>query len=125
MAVGAPRPGAVSPDPANDLNEYCTMNKTLEYMASGVPVAAFDLVETRVSAGEAGAYATPNDPAELAELVLALLDDPDRRAEMGRVGRERLAGPLSCSRSAEQLRAAYEAAVERRAGRRSPGSIGA
>jgi glycosyltransferase involved in cell wall biosynthesis len=26
---------AVSPDPANDFNEYCTMNKTLEYMATG------------------------------------------------------------------------------------------
>ena len=23
---------AISPDPANDFNEYCTMNKTLEYM---------------------------------------------------------------------------------------------
>jgi glycosyltransferase involved in cell wall biosynthesis len=116
---------AVSPDPANDFNEHCTMNKTLEYMASGVPVAAFDLVETRVSAAEAGAYATPNDPGELAALIIGLLDDPDRRAEMGRIGRERLAGPLSWSHSAEQLRAAYEAAVERRAGTRSPGSIGA
>ena len=116
---------AVSPDPANDFNEYCTMNKTLEYMAAGVPVVAFDLVETRVSAAEAGAYATPNDPVELAGLVIELLDDPARRAEMGRIGMERLAGPLSWSRSAEQLRAAYEAAVARRTSGPDAGSIGA
>ena len=52
---------AISPDPANDFNEYCTMNKTLEYMAIGLPVVAFDLEETRVSAGDAAVYATPND----------------------------------------------------------------
>jgi len=116
---------AVSPDPANDFNEHCTMNKTLEYMASGVPVAAFDLTETRVSAADAGAYAQPNDPVRLAGLVLELLDDPDRRDEMGRIGMERLAGPLSWSRSAEQLLAAYQAAVERRGATRNTGSIGA
>jgi glycosyltransferase involved in cell wall biosynthesis len=108
---------AVSPDPANNFNEYCTMNKTLEYMASGVAVAAFDLEETRTSAGEAAVYATPNDPAELAGCVLALLDDPARRARMGEIGRQRMGGPLSWKSSAVQLLAAYEAAVAaRRAG---------
>jgi glycosyltransferase involved in cell wall biosynthesis len=107
---------AVSPDPANDFNEYCTMNKTLEYMAVGVPVVAFDLEETRVSAADAAVYAAPNDPGGLAELVVELLDDPARRAEMGRVGRERLAGPLAWERSADSLRAAYDAAVSVRTG---------
>jgi glycosyltransferase involved in cell wall biosynthesis len=117
---------AVSPDPANGFNEHCTMNKTLEYMAAGVPVAAFDLAETRVSAAEAGVYATPNDASELARLVLELLDDPQRRTTMGRAGMERLAGPLAWSRSAAQLLAAYEAAVARHRGEgRRTGSIGA
>jgi glycosyltransferase involved in cell wall biosynthesis len=98
---------AISPDPANDFNEYCTMNKTLEYMATSTPVVAFDLEETRVSAGDAAVYATPNDPAELARLTVELLDDPERRARMGRIGRERVAGPLSWSVSAERLLAAY------------------
>ena len=104
---------AVSPDPANDFNEYCTMNKTLEYMALAVPVVAFDLEETRVSAGDAAVYATPNDPAEIARLVLELLDDPERRAEMGRVGQKRVRGPLSWRVSAESLLAAYGAASVR------------
>jgi glycosyltransferase involved in cell wall biosynthesis len=101
----------VSPDPKNGFNELCTMNKTLEYMAMGLPTAAFDLEETRVSAGDAAIYATPNDPRELASAILALIDDPERRAEMGRLGRERIAGPLSWSVSAGQLLAAYEAAL--------------
>src|SRR4030095_11542673 len=81
---------AVSPDPANDFNEYCTMNKTLEYMAMGVPVVAFDLEETRVSAGDAAVYAPPNDAGALGRLVVELLADPERRAAMGRTGQERV-----------------------------------
>ena len=47
----------ISPDPKNPLNDLSTMNKTMEYMAFGLPVVAFDLRETRVSAGDAGVYA--------------------------------------------------------------------
>jgi glycosyltransferase involved in cell wall biosynthesis len=104
---------AISPDPANDFNEYCTMNKTLEYMAVGVPVVAFDLEETRVSAADAAAYATPNRPVDLAGLVMELLDDPERRARMAEIGRQRVSGPLSWANSARNLLAAYEAAVAR------------
>ena len=104
---------AISPDPANDFNEYCTMNKTLEYMAVGVPVVAFDLEETRVSAADAAAYATPNDPAGLAELTMELLDDPQRRAAMGELGRTRVAGKLSWTNSAANLLAAYALATGR------------
>ena len=41
----------ISPDPKNPLNDLSTMNKTMEYMAFELPVVAFDLRETRVSAG--------------------------------------------------------------------------
>ena len=39
------------------------------------------------------------------------LDDPERRAKMAEVGRERITGPLSWRRSAEHLRAAYDRAL--------------
>lgn len=107
---------ALSPDPANGFNEYCTMNKTLEYMAAGVPVVAFDLTETRVSAGDAAIYATPNDAAELAGLAAELLRSPERRAEMGRIGRDRIQGDLAWRVSAANLTAAYRAAVSARRG---------
>ena len=51
----------LSPDPLNPLNDVSTMNKTMEYMAFELPVVAFDLKETRVSAGPAAVYAPPND----------------------------------------------------------------
>jgi glycosyltransferase involved in cell wall biosynthesis len=106
---------AISPDPANDFNEYCTMNKTLEYMAMGVPAVAFDLEETRVSAADAALYAPPNDTAALAELVVELLHDPARRTAMAEAGRQRMAGPLAWRVSAENLVAAYDRAAARRA----------
>jgi glycosyltransferase involved in cell wall biosynthesis len=110
---------AVSPDPANDFNEYCTMNKTLEYMAVGIPVVAFDLEETRVSAGDAALYAAPNEPAGLATRIVELLDDPARRKRMGARGRARIAGELGWERSAEQLLAAYRHATTARTSERS------
>ncbi len=82
------------PDPKNPLNDLSTMNKTMEYMAFGLPVVAFDLRETRVSAGEAAAYAAPNEVSELADVISSLLDDPERRARMGRFGRERVVSEL-------------------------------
>jgi len=63
----------LSPDPKNPLNDVSTMNKTMEYMAFELPVVAFDLVETRVSAAEAAVYARPNDVEEFADAVLDLL----------------------------------------------------
>jgi len=43
----------LSPDPLNPLNDVSTMNKMVEYMAMGRPIVSFDLVEARVSAGDA------------------------------------------------------------------------
>ncbi len=82
------------PDPKNPLNDLSTMNKTMEYMSFGLPVVAFDLRETRVSAGAAAAYAVPNDVSDLACTIVRLLDDPERRVRMARLGRERVVSEL-------------------------------
>jgi len=91
------------PDPKNPLNDLSTMNKTMEYMSFGIPVVAFDLRETRVSAGAAAAYASPNDVSDLACTIVRLLDDPERRAQMARLGRERVVRELEW----EHQRGAY------------------
>ncbi|GIG02698.1 glycosyltransferase family 4 protein [Catellatospora citrea] len=101
----------LSPDPTNPLNDVSTMNKVLEYMAMSRPIVSFDLTEARVSAGEAAVYAPANDENAFARQVAYLLDAPEERRRMGRLGRERVAGPLSWDRSKEALVAAYEAAV--------------
>ncbi|TJZ54605.1 glycosyltransferase family 4 protein [Streptomyces piniterrae] len=100
----------LSPDPRNPLNNVSTMNKVLEYMAMGRPIVSFDLREARVSAGDAAVYATANDEAEFAELIALLLDDPEKRARMGKIGQERIGGPLSWRNSQASLLAAYAAA---------------
>jgi glycosyltransferase involved in cell wall biosynthesis len=87
----------LSPDPKNPLNDVSTMNKTMEYMAFGLPVVAFDLRETRVSAGDAAVYVQPNDERQYAEAIVALLDDEPRRTLMGKVARERVEQELAWS----------------------------
>lgn len=85
----------LSPDPKNPLNDLSTMNKTMEYMSFGLPVVAFDLRETRVSAGEAGVYVTPNDIGRYARAIVDLLDDESRRFRMGPLARARVETTLA------------------------------
>ena len=83
------------PEPSNPLNEVSTMVKTMEYMAFALPVVAFDLKETRFSAADAAVYVTPNEVQQFAAAIATLLDDPDRRATMGRAGRRRVEEALA------------------------------
>ncbi len=85
----------LSPDPRNPLNDVSTMNKTMEYMAFELPVVAFDLVETRVSAQDAARYAEPNRVEDYADKILELLDDEVRRKQMGATGRRRVEDVLA------------------------------
>jgi glycosyltransferase involved in cell wall biosynthesis len=85
----------LSPDPKNPLNDLSTMNKSMEYMAFELPVVAFDLRETRVSAGAAAVYVTPNDVHEYAEAIVNLMDDEPRRAALGKAGRVRVEQELA------------------------------
>ncbi len=77
----------LSPDPPSPLNDVSTMNKTLEYLAFGLPVLAFDLRETRVIAGQAADYVSPATAAAYADALLGLLDDAPRRMRMSAKGR--------------------------------------
>ncbi len=85
----------LSPDPLNPLNDVSTMNKTMEYMVFGLPVVAFDLRETRVSAGDAAVYAEPNRVDRFAQAIIDLVDDPPRRIQMGLIGRRRVEQELA------------------------------
>ena len=84
----------LSPDPKNPLNDVSTMNKTMEYMAFGLPVVAYDLKETRVSAADAAVYIESGDVPAYARAIVELLDDEDRREAMGRTGRLRIDAEL-------------------------------
>ena len=98
----------VSPDPKNAMNDISTMNKVMEYMTLEKPVVQFDLKEGRASAGEASVYARANDPKDFASKIAELMDAPDRRVEMGRIGRARVLESLSWAHSVPKLLAAYD-----------------
>jgi glycosyltransferase involved in cell wall biosynthesis len=97
----------VSPDPKNELNDFSTMNKILEYMALGRPIVAYDLKETRVSAGEGALYAAANDYRDFGDKVLELLDDGERRKVMGEHNSRKLRERLSWEHSRVELLKAY------------------
>jgi glycosyltransferase involved in cell wall biosynthesis len=97
----------LSPDPVTPFNNVSTMNKVVEYMAMGRPVVSFDLVETRVSAGDAAVYVEGNDELGFAEAIDDLLKDPERRQRMGELGRRRVEQELSWELSRRNLTRFY------------------
>ena len=112
----------LSPDPKNPLNDVSTMNKTMEYMAFELPVVAFDLRETRVSAGDAAVYAEPNDVHSYAAAIVGLMDDEPRRSLMGKLGRARVENELAWSHQERAYLRVYRRLLgDRRPGRPSRG----
>lgn len=98
----------VNPDVANAMNDKSTMNKIMEYMALGKPIVQFDLTEGRFSAQQASLYARENDEQDLADKILELADDPERREQMGAFGRDRVLNKLEWKYEAPKLLAAYD-----------------
>ena len=97
----------LAPDPPDLMNQLSTMTKIMEYMACERPIVSFDLLETRRSAGDAAVYVEGGDPRAFAEALDALLQDPIRREEMGRVGLERSMHLVGLDRSQGALLDAY------------------
>ena len=102
----------VDPAPCTELNQRSTMIKIAEYMAAGRATAAYPLLETRRTAGDAVAYARCDDRASFVDVVAALARDPSRRLELSRLGRQR-AGELAWEASEVHLLGAYRALVRR------------
>jgi glycosyltransferase involved in cell wall biosynthesis len=87
----------LGPDRKTPLNDVSTMNKTMEYMAYAVVPVSFDLVETAVSAGQAGVSVPSGDVEAFADAIEAVLDDEDRRVAMSLAARERAVAELDWS----------------------------
>lgn len=97
----------VNPDEYNAMNDKSTMNKVLEYMALGKPIVQFDLTEGRYSAEGASLYAKRNDAKDLADKVIELLDDEDKRKEMSAIGIDRVHNKLSWTHTSKSLLEGY------------------
>jgi len=98
----------LSPDPKNAFNDASTMNKTAEYMTFGLPVVAFDLHETRVSAAGAAVYVEESDSTHYAKAVISLIDDPTARESMGAEARRRVVDSLAWQHQSAKYVAVYD-----------------
>jgi glycosyltransferase involved in cell wall biosynthesis len=83
-------------------------------MSFARPIVAFDLAESRFTAGDAALYAEPNDERQYAQRISELLDDDGLRLAMGRLGRSRIEERFSWGHSEQSLLRAYVRALEKR-----------
>lgn len=97
----------LEPAPENNLNLHSTFIKVMEYMAAGIPTVAFDLKETRFSAGDSALLVPPGDIEGFAGAIKKLLADAELRKELGRKGAERIRNDLNWDNAANNLERAY------------------
>ena len=102
----------VNPDRVNPMNDLSTMNKILEYMTIGKPIVQFDVREGRYSAADASLYAAKNDPIDFATKIIQLLDNEEKRIEMGEIGKSRVTNNFSWQQQIPHLIAAYQATAK-------------
>jgi glycosyltransferase involved in cell wall biosynthesis len=96
----------IDPAPCSELNKRSTMIKVTEYVAAARPIVAFDLRETRETAGDAALYAPCGDVAAFAAHVSRLALDPGLRARLSETAVKRRGG-LFWERSEKALLRAY------------------
>lgn len=112
----------LAPELSNPHNNKSTFIKIAEYMAMEKPIVAYDLVETRFTAGDAAAYVRSGDADAYATAIVTLLDDPARRASMGRIGSDRVKTRFQWEHQKEHLLRAYDHVL--RKSQREPGKPG-
>jgi len=81
--------------------------KILNYMALGLPTVAFDTPAQRELLGELGVYAERGSAASLATALIALVEDPGRRAELGAKLRPRASDHYDWNRAARMIAQIY------------------
>jgi glycosyltransferase involved in cell wall biosynthesis len=82
----------------------------VEAMASGAPVVASrsgGVVET-VRNGETGFIVDKNNPQQMAQALLMLLEDDSLRESLGKAGRERALTYFTWDKVAEDMRQRYQ-----------------
>lgn len=65
-------------------------NSVMEAMSCGLPVCAAAVGGVPDLVGDAGLLSPPKDPVALAENILSLVDDPQRRQKLGELGRKKI-----------------------------------
>ncbi len=97
----------LEPAPKNPVNNYSTFIKIMEYMVAGIPIVAFDLLESKFSAGDSAIFIEPGDIYGFADAIDRLLKDKRLCEVLGAKGRKRIQNNLNWSNSKSILLEAY------------------
>lgn len=92
--------------------DYVSGVKVMEYLATGLPIVAFDAEETVRLAGEAARYAPKGDIVAMARLIDELLDDQVARNEMAHIGQNRVMEFLSWDHQAARYVSVVKGLIE-------------
>ncbi len=98
----------INPEFSNEFTDKSTMLKVMDYMMFGKPIVQFHTIEGEFSAGGAAVYIRENSVAKFGDALVDLLDNPDRRSEMGALGRKRIVEELAWDRQKKDLKFAYQ-----------------
>jgi glycosyltransferase involved in cell wall biosynthesis len=94
------------------MNDLSTMNKIMEYMALKKPIVQFNLKEGNFSASTASLYAQNTSTLDFAEKIIWLMENPDKRKEMGEFGYNRVVNELSWDYESVKYITFYERVLE-------------
>jgi glycosyltransferase involved in cell wall biosynthesis len=95
--------------------EITLPNKLFDYMGAGLPVLATDVAPLRriVSETGCGALVPPGDVERLAEALVSLAADPDRRCSLGEAGRDAIERTYSWDHDRRRLLRQVRRSLER------------
>jgi glycosyltransferase involved in cell wall biosynthesis len=113
-----------------DVVVLCSRNEGLpvtiiEALAAARPVAATAVGAVRdlVEDGRTGSLTPPGDAAGLTDAILGLLDDPQRAAELGARGRDRVYPHLTVDRLERDIRRLYHELADSKNLRAAPSAL--
>lgn len=95
-------------------------NGLLEAMATGLACVATDVGGNREALGECGVLVSPRDAKNLADEIIGLAQNPDRRQQMGALARQRSVTHFSAVESDKQLVDYYRVLLNAVEGSRTP-----
>ena len=81
-------------------------------MACGVPVVSTSGGALPEVVGDAGILVPPADSKALRQAIVALLDDPEKRRQLGEAGLERVVNSLTWRHAAEKTVSVYREAID-------------
>jgi glycosyltransferase involved in cell wall biosynthesis/radical SAM superfamily enzyme YgiQ (UPF0313 family) len=94
----------------NNITRYKSPLKIVEYMACAKAIVASDVGDVPYMLGKAGLLVPPGDAKELAEAIMALLEDEKKRKQLGEQARTRAEQHFAWAITANNILDAYSLA---------------